>query len=88
MDADAAIWCSATRSDKVFCLRVREGGEILEEFETERPAFACMLGDDDGKTLYTCEARWRGIQNLQEVTAARAGSVVTRRAPAPRAGYP
>jgi sugar lactone lactonase YvrE len=38
------------------CLRVREGGEVLERIDTLRPAFACVLGGDDGRTLYICTA--------------------------------
>jgi sugar lactone lactonase YvrE len=67
---------------------VREGGERSDEFETERPGFACMLGGEDGKTLFICEADWLGRENMDAVIARRAGKVLMVRAPAPHAGYP
>ena len=67
---------------------MREGGERSDEFETERAAFACMLGGEDGKTLFTCEADWLGRERMDTVIARRAGKVLMVRAPAPHAGYP
>lgn len=52
LDAEDAIWIACPLSNR--CLRVREGGEILEEIATDRPAFACMLGGEDRRTLYVC----------------------------------
>ena len=67
---------------------MREGGERSDEFETERPGFACMLGGEDGQTLFICEADWLGRERLDAVIAKRAGKVLMVRAPTPRAGYP
>ena len=33
-------------------VRVREGGEITDRLETPENTFACMLGGNDGRTLY------------------------------------
>ena len=87
MDAEGAVWCTASRPPKFVCFRVREGGERSDEFETERGAFACTLGGEDGKTLFTCEADWLGREGMDTVIARRAGKVRMARAPAPRAGY-
>lgn len=56
LDADGAIWMASPISHQV--LRVAEGGEVLEEIRTsdERQPFACMLGGDDGRTLFVCTA--------------------------------
>lgn len=56
LDADGAIWVASPISHQV--LRVAEGGEILDEVRTsdERQPFACMLGGDDGRTLFVCTA--------------------------------
>ncbi len=55
LDADGAIWSACPITGHV--LRVREGGEILDRLDTGRGgAFACMLGDDDRRTLYVCTA--------------------------------
>jgi hypothetical protein len=48
---------------------VREGGERSDEFETERPGFACMLGGEDGKTLFIREADWLGREYTDAVIA-------------------
>ena len=37
-------------------LRVGEGGELLAEMTCGQPAFACMLGGADRRTLYICTA--------------------------------
>jgi sugar lactone lactonase YvrE len=68
LDADGAIWCAAMTR----CLRVAEGGQVLEAIEPDRSPFACMLG----------------AEKVDEALAARTGQVLTARAPAPRAGWP
>jgi sugar lactone lactonase YvrE len=70
------------------CVRVREGGQVLETIELDRSPFACMLGGPDGRTLFILAAEWRGIEKVDEALAARTGQVLTVRAPAPRAGWP
>jgi sugar lactone lactonase YvrE len=50
LDAEGAIWFSDALGGQV--VRVREGGEILETISTPAPTFACMLGGDDGSTLF------------------------------------
>jgi sugar lactone lactonase YvrE len=53
LDADGCIWVASPVSRA--CLRVREGGEVVERVVTgDRMAIACMLGDDDRRTLYVC----------------------------------
>ncbi len=84
LDADGAVWCAAMTR----CLRVAEGGEVLEAIELDRSPFACMLGGPDGRTLFILAAEWRGVENVDDALAARTGQVLTVRAPAPRAGWP
>ena len=43
LDAEGAVWTPAMQT----CLRVREGGEVLERIELDRFCFACMLGGED-----------------------------------------
>ena len=86
-DADGAIWCASVPGRS--CVRVREGGEVLSTVSADRGCFACMLGGDDGQTLFIAAAEWRGMD-----TAMREGPGVTGRllaAPgqaAPHAGHP
>lgn len=53
-DAEGSIWVADALHNRV--LRVREGGEIQEEVPAGTGVFACMLGGDDGRTLYLCAA--------------------------------
>jgi sugar lactone lactonase YvrE len=86
LDADGAIWYADVPNKR--CVRVRQGGQVLETIELDRSPFACMLGGPDGQTLHILAAEWRGIEKVDEALAARTGQVLTVRAPAPRAGWP
>jgi len=39
------------------CVRVREGGEVLQEIKLDRGCFACMLGGPDRRSLYMTACR-------------------------------
>lgn len=55
MDAEGAVWVADVAHHRV--IRVAEGGAILEDIPTEGiMPFACMLGGDDGRTLFVCVA--------------------------------
>lgn len=82
MDADGAIWSPKFQR----CVRVREGGEILETVELDRFCFACMLGGDDGRTLFLNVAEWNGPEGIFKEP--RTGQVLAHDAPAPHAGRP
>jgi sugar lactone lactonase YvrE len=83
-DAEGAVWYGCV-PDKT-CVRVREGGEVLQRIELDRGCFACMLGGPDGRTLFMIAAEWRGPAGMLD--GPRTGQVLTTRAPAPRAGRP
>jgi sugar lactone lactonase YvrE len=53
-DAEGAIWVADALHARV--IRVREGGDIVDEIPTGTGVFACMLGGDDGRTLFLCAA--------------------------------
>jgi sugar lactone lactonase YvrE len=54
-DEEGAIWMADALGARV--VRVREGGEVLEEISTGGSGvFACMLGGEDRRTLYLCVA--------------------------------
>jgi sugar lactone lactonase YvrE len=86
LDAENAIWYADVPNKR--CVRVREGGEVLQTIELDRGCFACMLGGTAGKTLFLIVAEWRGMDKIAEVARARTGQVLTIEAPAPRAGWP
>jgi len=54
LDAEGAIWVASPVSAEV--LRLREGGEVTHRIPVSTQAFACMLGGDDGRTLFICTA--------------------------------
>jgi sugar lactone lactonase YvrE len=54
LDAEGCVWAaSPTRRE---ALRVCDGGQITDRIALLRPAFACMLGGADRRTLYICTA--------------------------------
>jgi sugar lactone lactonase YvrE len=55
-DAEGAVWVADVAArDRV--IRVREGGEILDEIVVDgAKIYACELGGDDGRTLFMCAA--------------------------------
>jgi sugar lactone lactonase YvrE len=68
------------------CVRVREGGEVLQTIELDRGCFACMLGGEQGTTLFMMAAEWAGPASMREGTLT--GQVLTAQAPAAGAGWP
>lgn len=80
MDAEGCVWASSGPR----CLRIREGGEVLEEVPLDRMAFACMLGGADGRTLFITANEWTGTVDIETPT----GRVFATRVEVPRAGYP
>ena len=82
LDAEGAIWVASPIGHQV--LRVREGGEVTHRVEIENEAFACMLGGEDGCTLFICTAA--GSDPAE--THVRSGRIETVRAEVPRAGLP
>jgi sugar lactone lactonase YvrE len=53
-DAEGAIWVADALHARL--LRVREGGEIVDELSAKMGVYACMLGGEDGRTLFACAA--------------------------------
>jgi len=86
IDADNAVWYADVPNK--CCVRVREGGEVLQTVKLERGCFACMLGGMDKRTLFLIAAEWRGMDKIAEVARARTGQVLTMEAPAPGVGWP
>ena len=60
LDADGAAWVAVGGGEYSACLRMAEGGEILDRIETTDPIYACMLGGPDRKSLYLCVNRPNG----------------------------
>lgn len=83
LDAEGALWMADADHSRV--LRVREGGEIVEEITPGIGVFACMLGGDDGRTLYLCTAP---DYREEFVRDRRDAALVAVRVEIPHAGLP
>jgi len=89
VDAEGAVWCSAIGTGGGSAvLRVREGGEVLDRIEVDRPCYACMLGGEDGRTLFMVVAQWFGPDRMDELIEAKTGQILTSRVAVPHAGWP
>ena len=89
IDAKGAVWCSTVGADGGnVVLRVREGGEVLDRIEVDRPCYACMLGGDDGRTLFMVVAEWFGPDRMDELIEAKTGQILTAQVAVPHAGWP
>jgi sugar lactone lactonase YvrE len=84
IDAENAVWYADVPNKR--CVRVREGGVVLETVNVDRGCFACMLGGADRKTLFIVAAEWRGPAKMAD--SAPTGQVLTLKAPAPGVGWP
>jgi sugar lactone lactonase YvrE len=85
LDRDGAAWY-ADVGDRC-CVRVRQGGEVLDRIQLDRGAFACMLGGNDRRTLFVVAAHWPGPQQLLHHTEWD-GTVLAVPASVPGAGWP
>ena len=83
LDAEGAVWFANPMANE--CVRIAEGGEVLEVVETGQLCFACMLGGDDGKTLFMLTA---DSADAHTAAARPTGRIVTCRVDAGRAGLP
>jgi sugar lactone lactonase YvrE len=85
--ADGAIWVASVPGQN--CVRVREGGEVLSTVGVDRGCFACMLGGEDGQTLFIAAAEWRGMDTAMREGPGMTGQLLAAPGqPAPHAGYP
>ena len=84
IDAEGAVWYADVPNKR--CVRVREGGEVLDTVELDRGAFACALGGPDRETLYIVATEWNGPANMFK--GERTGQLLSVAAPAPAAGWP
>jgi sugar lactone lactonase YvrE len=84
LDAEGAVWYGDVPNTR--CVRVREGGQVLQTIDLDRGCFACMLGGADGRTLFMVAAEWGGPAAMAD--GSRTGQVLTADAPAPGVGWP
>jgi sugar lactone lactonase YvrE len=78
VDAEGAIWYADVGGKR--CVRVREGGEILNTVELDRGAFDCTLGRGENPRLYVVGQEYGGPLSTEPT-----GIIVEFPAPAPGA---
>ena len=84
LDAEGAVWYGDVPNQR--CVRVAEGGEVLQTIDLDRGCFACMLGGPRDTTLFLATNDWHGPASI--AAGARAGQVLAVDAPARHAGWP
>ncbi len=84
IDSGNAVWYGDVPNKR--CVRVREGGEVLQAINLDRGCFACMLGGRDNRTLFMMAAEWHGFERMADGFGS--GQILTAEAPAPGAGWP
>ena len=84
VDAEGAVWYATVPGRR--CVRVADGGRVLQTIQLDRGGFACVLGGPDRRTLFVTAAEWR--PDLPELVPAGSGQVSTARVTVPGAGWP
>jgi sugar lactone lactonase YvrE len=83
IDAENAVWYADVPNER--CVRVREGGGVLDTVEVDRGCFACALGGADRSTLFITANRWSGPATMFDGSE---GQLLALPAPAPGVGWP
>ncbi|HUC05097.1 MAG TPA: SMP-30/gluconolactonase/LRE family protein [Acidimicrobiales bacterium] len=81
--ADGTVWVANAAGNEA--VRVAEGGDIVARVTTAKGCFACMLGDEDRRTLYLVTA---DSSDAAKARAARNGTLERVRTSVPGAGLP
>ena len=84
LDADGAVWYADVPNRQ--CVRVREGGEVLQTIQLDRGCFSCALGGPNRTTLFMVATHWQGTEGMTDQS--RTGQLLTARAPSPGVGWP
>jgi len=81
LDAAGHIWIANALAPE--CVLFAPGGEVVEVIDTGVPCFGCMLGDDDGRTLFmlTCPS-------AADVTRTPRAKLIIATVDVPHAGLP
>jgi sugar lactone lactonase YvrE len=85
VDADNAVWYADVPGQR--CVRVAEGGQVLQTIQLDRGGFACMLGGPGRTTLFVVAAQWQGMTSA-EMVAPGSGQVLAIDVDVPGAGWP
>jgi sugar lactone lactonase YvrE len=84
LDIEGAVWYADVPNKR--CVRVREGGQVLQTIDHDRGCFACMLGGAVRRSLFIVATEWRGTAAMGD--GSRTGQVLMVDAPAAGVGWP
>jgi sugar lactone lactonase YvrE len=84
-DAQDAVWYADVPGRR--CVRVAEGGTVLQAVKLDRGGFACALGGPARTTLFIVAAEWLGMTGSEMVTPG-SGQVLAVDVDVPGAGWP
>ncbi|MGZ3835437.1 MAG: SMP-30/gluconolactonase/LRE family protein [Mucilaginibacter sp.] len=84
IDAEGAVWYADVPNKR--CVRVREGGDVLQTINVDRGCFACMLGGPQKKTLFIMAAEWHGFEKMTD--GSRTGQVLSIEVAVQGVGWP
>jgi sugar lactone lactonase YvrE len=84
IDAEGAVWYADVPNKR--CIRVREGGEVLQTVNVDRGCFACMLGGPERKTLFIVATIWKGFEGMND--GSRNGLLLSTEVDVAGAGWP
>jgi sugar lactone lactonase YvrE len=84
-DAQNAVWYADVPGKR--CVRVAEGGAVLQTIELDRGGFACAIGGPSRTTLFIVTAQWQGMTEA-EMVAPGSGQVLAVEVAVPGAGWP
>ena len=85
LDVEGAVWYADVGNKR--CVRVAEGGEVLQTVEHDRGCFACMLGGPDRRTLFIVANEWGGPSAMNQ-NAEAGGQVLAVSVTAAGTGWP
>ncbi len=83
LDAAGAVWYGDVGNQR--CVRVAEGGEVLQVIDLDRGCFACVLGGPDRRTLFMTVNEWGGAEGMG---GTREGQVLAVKVDVPGIGWP
>jgi sugar lactone lactonase YvrE len=84
-DAQNAVWYADVPGKR--CVRVAEGGAVLQTVRLASGGFACTLGGPEGTTLFIAAAEWRGMTESPMVVPG-SGKILIADVDVPHAGWP
>ncbi len=83
LDAKGRIWIANPIAPE--CALIAVGGEVVEVIDSGQPCYACMLGGEDGHTLFMLTAK---SSVAHDAAAAPTGKLLIATVEAPHAGWP